>query len=523
MPTVGGLSRQQGDISQDQTTEKSRSPRETKRRTVQVEYVAPQSQTARGDANSGTASSPSNPSGATRTRTRSNSRTAVANTQTNVSLPPQGAAGESATRRVESSKAPTANSQAATAAAAAAVAAATVGPSSLSRSVSDTAAFMGTQATTAPQSARPATGGSMASFNACRLSASYGLPVAPKVEATNAQGRLAQPQSKHHVMGAPPSQGSAQSSIGRPSAQQLPPKFNTTPRQEPPKGHKRSSTVSSIGEKLFGRSGSLFGGGRGSQANGSRQRSGKRYPPTSMKDPFTGQDTRASMDSRRSIQYGGNRKPSDPSPQSRPRRFSLLPASFSLKAFTSSSRSQTPDGESPTPRSTENRAQDQRLGSGPLQPRPRATTYGAQDAMRMATEGPGEDPLESTSYEARIEEQFAVLHAAQSSPFQPRSYDSPSAEQIHQQDNNYDHFSGPQYVSRSSPNYYDDYQGPHDSLPRMQVGRSGRGTVLQNHRKFTDAYERERAPSHHSGSSGAARKVMDFFRRRAKSRVGEDR
>jgi protein-serine/threonine kinase len=58
----------------------------------------------------------------------------------------------------------------------------------------------------------------------------------------------------------------------------------------------------------------------------------------------------------------------------------------------------------------------------------------------------------------------------------------------------------------------------------MQAGRLGRGpNVLQkNNRKFADAYEYERDSSHHSGSSGAARKVMDFFRRRAKSRAGGD-
>lgn len=198
-------------------------------------------------------------------------------------------------------------------------------PGHLPRSTSDSTALTGTHTTMPPtQATRPTTGASMASFNTGRLPSrgSYGQPVAPTVAATNAQGRLAQPKSKQYVISAPIPQNSSQHaamSIGRPSTQALPAKFNTTPRQEPLKGHKRSNTVSGIGEKLFGRSGSIFGG-RGTQT-APRQKPSKRYPPTSMRDPFAGEEIRVSMDSRRSIQYGSNRKMSETGGENRPRRF----------------------------------------------------------------------------------------------------------------------------------------------------------------------------------------------------------
>jgi protein-serine/threonine kinase len=42
---------------------------------------------------------------------------------------------------------------------------------------------------------------------------------------------------------------------------------------------------------------------------------------------------------------------------------------------------------------------------------------------------------------------------------------------------------------------------------------TGRRAILQKHKKFGDAYEGETGSGGH-GSSGPARRVMDFFRRR---------
>ncbi|OQE47410.1 hypothetical protein PENCOP_c001G05628 [Penicillium coprophilum] len=494
-PAVGGLNHHAGDVSQDPPPEKSRTPRDAKRRTVQVEYVAPQSQTTRGE--------PLVESSASRSRGPAPSEAQIAASVQQPTEPTH-----------QPPDAPVLNLNKPL-------------PSHLPRSTSDNAALTGSQAIVMSQGPRPATGGSMNSFgNTGRLPSrgSYGQPVAPTVTATNTEGRLAQPKSRQFALAQDPAQVSS-TSIGRPSThnQQLPSTFNTTPRQEPPKGHKRSNTVSSLGEKLFGRSGSILGGR--SQSNATRTKQDKRYPPVSMKEPLPRENSRMSVDSRRSMQYPHNRKASESGAETRPRRFSLLPQSFSFRGF-SNTRAQTPEETSQIPRPVDPHA-PQRPATGPAGPaqgRSRATSYGTQDAMGIVDEGPGEDVYtqnEPLSYEAQIDRQFADLGSQ--FDHQSGSFGVPSAEQVYQ--NSADHPG--QHNHSSKPNYYDDYNGPYDSVPRqsMQVGRSGRGPgVLQkNHRKFADAYEYERDGSHHSGSSGAARKVMDFFRRRAKSRAGDDR
>ncbi|KAL5335341.1 hypothetical protein BJX70DRAFT_326515 [Aspergillus crustosus] len=500
-PSVGGLVHHSGDISQEQS-DRSKTPRDTKRRTVQVEYVAPQSQTSRGETSGSSATvrdlSPTEP--VSTRQTPAGPEYAVNN-----QITPEQTAQPALPQPTSAAPAIT----------------------HLPRSTSDTAAITSSQPA-ATQATRPTTGASMASFNTGRLPSrgSYGQPVAPTVAATNAQGRLAQPKSKQYVISAPIQQETGQASgVDRRSPQQLPAKFNTTPRQEPPKGHRRSNTVSSIGEKLFGRSGSIFGS-RGSQQSAPRQKAGKRYPPTSMREPYGGDESRTSVDSRRSGQYASNRKTSEAGGEGRPRRFSLLPPSFSLKGLSSSSRSQTPDEEPQSERFLENRA-IQRPSTGPLPTRTRATSYGPQDTISAAAldGAPSEDAIthdEPVNYQSRIDQQFAVLHSNHSETYQPHA--AASAEQVQ---NDHDHYYRNQYTNHSTPNYYDEYNGVQDNGSRasMQTGRSSNrpGVLQKNHRKFADAYEYERDLSHHSGSSGAARKVMDFFRRRAKSRAGDER
>jgi protein-serine/threonine kinase len=73
-------------------------------------------------------------------------------------------------------------------------------------------------------------------------------------------------------------------------------------------------------------------------------------------------------------------------------------------------------------------------------------------------------------------------------------------------------------------NEYDDgrRQTPQSQGQSRQIG--GRGVLVKNNRKFTEAYEQEAnngyGPTHtdHAGSSGAARKVMDFFKIRRRDR-----
>ncbi|PLB39936.1 putative serine/threonine protein kinase (Kin4) [Aspergillus candidus] len=507
IPSVGALLHQSGDISQDHSSDRSKTSRDTKRRTVQVEYVAPQSQTTRGEAPTDLkiVSPPqAGPVEVAPPRVRSNSQDAAP------SLPygivPQDASMEQPKRKAPAGAMPSRPPG-----------------GHLPRSTSESTPLTAT-ATGPPTShpARPPTGGSMTSFNGGRLPSrgSYGLPVAPTVAQTNAEGRLAQPKSKQYQISAPIPQDQ---SIGRPSAQPLPPRFNATPQQEPPKGHKRSNTVSGISEKLFMRTGSIFGG-RGGQSN-SRQKT-KRPPPTSMREPYGGDDSRMSVDSRRSM-YG--RKTSEAGSDSRPRRFSLLPPSFSLKGL-SSSRSQTPDEDPHAEQPPDHRLQ-QPPSTGAIRPRARATSYATPDAMSSSPEGAPADEVvdqdEPLNDPSRIEQHISELHGMPSSTYQP-TYNSASAEQVYP-NHEHDHYYRHRYANHSTPSYYDDYNGPgpYSATPRQstQTGRSGRGSGVlhKNHRKFADAYEYERDLSHQPGSSGAARKVMDFFRRRAKSRVGDDR
>lgn len=336
--------------------------------------------------------------------------------------------------------------------------------------------------------------------------------------ATNAQGSLAQPTSKQYVISAPIPQDPSQVSIGRPSTQQLPTKYYTAPRQEPPKSHKRSSTVSGLSEKIFGRSGSIFGG-RSSQAAPPRSKADKRYPPPSMKDPVPARDSRTSLDSRRSGSYSYNRKMGEAGPE-KSRRFSLLPASFSVKGLSAGSREQTPTEDAQSYRTAGHPQGPYYAAADAAPARARAMSHATQDTVQSSYDGPGEDVFirpDPINYQTHIDEQFAVLHDTQSGRYQ-----SPPS-QSHEYYNNP---SGAHYTS-NEPTYHGSYSAGVESGPRpsMQAGRPGRGPgVLQkNNRKFADAYEFERTPSHHSGSSGAARKVMDFFRRRAKSRSGDER
>ena len=68
------------------------------------------------------------------------------------------------------------------------------------------------------------------------------------------------------------------------------------------------------------------------------------------------------------------------------------------------------------------------------------------------------------------------------------------------------------------------------SRKSMQQNRPARGpTVLtKDRRRFADAYEQDQengagGGGHHAGTSGAAKRVMDFLRRRGKARTGDDR
>ena len=322
---VGGLNHQ-GKLD----SEAEKTPRDPKRRTVQVEYVEPQSQTVRGQASPPQHAAPDpvpHPVKANQGYTES-SRKANAAAASRKPLP-QDPPNVAAVSTGRSPQRPTVVQQG-------------MAPPSRPvreppRAVSDsTGAFAQPPPTSI---ARPNTGGSMSSASGGRLPSrgnSYSQPLAPAVAIANAQGSLAQPKSgRAYNISAPIPQPEPYIS-STPSARPVSQRISARPQAAnmDPKGHKRSTTLSNV----FNRSGSFFGGGKSQpQSPSEPNKLEKKYPPTSMKSPLGTDSPRQSTDSRRpSIGFG--RKNSDLSKHEKPRRFSLLPASFSFKSFGGSSK-----------------------------------------------------------------------------------------------------------------------------------------------------------------------------------------
>ncbi len=561
MSPVGGLSHQ-GKMDPEQTTDRSKPPRD-KRRTVQVEYVAPQSQTVRGE---GTPSiqSPatvgSAPPSSSKTRARAGSegpegvRQASVAAVTSKPLPQEPPIADNSlpyhpgfSDSTRSQQRPSGPQQV--------MAPPARPPKEVPRSTSDYVGFSGPLSTSTV--ARPTTGGSMSS--AGRLPSrgnSYSQPLAPTVAATYAQGRLAQPKNgKQYNISNPIPQNEyyfEEGSIGRPSTQQYEQPVPLASRQDPGRGHKRSNTLGSV----FGRSGSFFGGRSQAPQEQIKPQHEKKYPPTSMKVPIASDSPRQSTESRRSSSFGFGRKNSDLrktgdfGKQEKPRRFSLLPASFSFKSFTGSGKDQSSENILPVSERRPSTVHQQPPASRG-QPRSSTMQYGRgqgrPDSFRKEEslltghdgyDGQRERNKESSAQQARRSN--APLRSAPQA--QQSTYGS---SQYNPQPDPYAELQSPAGQSyllgesgtptesevslgRSQQrgpyppgfNEYDD--GPR---PSMQQSRSGRGAgVLQKeNRRFADAYEHGQSGGHHAGSSGAAKRVMDFFRRRGKARAGDER
>lgn len=464
----GAFSHQEGRLSPE--VERQKTSRDAKRRTVQVEYVAPQSQTVRGEAPYA-----AEPSSSRQTPSRGQEMPIRSKP-----LPQDP---------------PTSNSRT------------TTRPTDMPRSTSESiGVFSGAQS-----SGRPTTGGSMNSRPDVRLPSrgSYSQPSAPTIATTNAQGRLAQPKHDRQYMSQ-----QQPTSIGQPSTQQLPSKFHQTPAQEPSppsnKGHKRSNTVSGLSERLFGRSGSIFGGsGNRMSQDPSRPKSSKRYPPTSMREPYAGERSRTSIDSRRSSSFGFGRKKSDLSTAEQPvnnrqsRRFSLLPSSFSFKGPANSSKeSQAYSQDAPQrPSSRGNQLQS------PVQ------LYENQDKYEDDRSG-----LNRSNTVTAASQQSSSRYPVRSESYSAgRAYnnETPPAPEMNQ-------YSSQRTAGHIYPEGFNESETKIPATSQRQ--NKGAGVLQKNNRKFGDAYEYgEELGRHASGSSGAARKVMDFFRKRGKARAGDER
>ena len=423
-------------------------------------------------------------------------------------------------------------------------------PKDLPRSVSESTTVFGPLPTST--STRPTTGGSMAS-TAGRLPSrgnSYSQPLAPTVAPTNAEGRLAQPKSsKQYNISAPipqPVSYGQNESIGLPSTQQYDPPTLGGHRDQS-RGHKRSNTLGN-----FFRTGSISGGRSQPQSPGDPQKD-KKYPPTSMKGPMISDSPRQSTDSRRpsfsfTRKSSDLKKNSDLLKQEKPRRFSLLPASFSFKSLTSTGSAKDVSNES---RPVSERRQSSNVQSGfpsRAQSRPQtmaytrgqsgANSYGQEENLPTGFDGSRDHSRDSPAQQTRrkdvpsrggqqtesVNPQTETSHIPYpaSNVLQPgQSYlDTPTESQISLNQRR----ERPVY-----PQGFNEYE-EEPAVTSLQPSRSGRGpNVLQkNNRKFADAYEQDADASfgvggHHAGTSGAARRVMDFFRRRGKARAGEER
>jgi len=568
MSPVGGLSHQ-GRIDPEVPTEKTKSTRDPKRRTVQVEYVAPQSQTTRGET-SPTAPSPAmltqSPIAASGgpkiTRARDGteglegiSQQSISATANSKPVPQdpsiaqhqrQDRAYYGQPSTVQPQQRPSGTQQA--------MAPPSRPPKDLPRSVSDSTSAFAPMSST--MTGRPATGGSMSS-GAGRLPSrgnSYSKPLAPTVAVTTAQGRLAQPKNgKQYNISAPMPQSEPyypEQSIGRPSTQQYTPASPPPAQRDQQRGHKRSNTLGN----LLGRSGSVFGGRPASQSKPEqRPQQEKRYPPTSMKAPMPSDSPRLSTDSRRpSFGFGRKtsdlRKNSDVSKQEKPRRFSLLPASFSFKGLTGGAKDQFSDTALATSEQRPTTMPQAPPSRGQPRPEPPAYSRGQNQSNSHRNEsgaatgydgqrdsdGPQTRRNNNTSSRGGSQIQQGYYNDSQTAtqpealgpprPSQGQSYllgesGSPSESEISVN------------AAQRRPMYppgFNSYED--DARQSMQQSRNPRGaSVLQkNNRKFADAYEQDQEPGYggggrNAGSSGAAKRVMDFFRRRGKARAGDDR
>ncbi|KAL2017394.1 hypothetical protein VTK56DRAFT_2237 [Thermocarpiscus australiensis] len=541
-PPIGGLVSKPGTIDLDAEAEAAyaKQQRDAKRRTVQVEYVAPNTTTQRGGEPSGVQSS----GGRSRARPDSQGPVEVAEAGSSSSSkdkplprdPPvtREAYGKTA---VASRRPPSAHRNVNSSAAA-------VRAGRDTRAVSD-AAFLPNMASSS--GARPATGGSMHSTGSMGPGAgkrgSYSQPVPPELADTNAQGRIQQPSRGGSSYGMPSSsRDQHKPEHGRPSLS-VPPKFarlsGFAPEGDLPpggasgaqaaetKGHKRSSTMGEISGKLFGRSGSLFGGR--SRKRAEQQQTGekaKKYPPVSMNNSMpAGDEPRTSMDSKRSRKSGsvglgkktsGSIAGSQNSQEKHTRRFSFIPASFSLKALGIGKDDSQPQLDS-----------QQDL---PIQEPPTVDDYG-----RYVNEDVGREHVDASTLDGMYEQLRSSDPYGRQQQYPASGYGQPSA---------VEGYMPAAMLSGGSDASLENARRPPGSAPQLQQlghqedgaydargaasgggggsSRPGRG-VLQKNKRFVDAWGSDSySRSHdHSGSSGPARKVMDFFRRRGKARGGE--
>ncbi|KAL2757081.1 hypothetical protein ACRALDRAFT_2041593 [Sodiomyces alcalophilus JCM 7366] len=511
---VGGLASKQGTIDPDA---EAAARKDSKRRTVQVEYVAPTTQTQRGDGFTTTANAPSTQSpGRGKSRARSNSQGPVeVESPKDKPLPkdPPVAKDPYSKGTRQNTRPPSSFRNTATAGR----------PST--RSTSDNVYLAGGAG---PTGQRPQTGGSVGSMRLGGGSRpSYGQAIPPSVAGTNAHGSIQQPSDK----------------MGHPSVSAMPHQYARYPpgqqgaggyRPSPPiegRGHRRSSTLTDLGSKLLGRNGSMFGGKSKRRSEMPGEDRSRKYPPVSMSMQGAG-ESRQSIDSRasrRSFSIGFNKKrsgsiaPSYTSQEKQNRRFSLLPQSFSrAMGFSKDSETPHPDAPSQQDLPIQDPADlDERGGyvdEGASQPMGQ-TAYHASGEHEAPGYQPNRPPSNSTP---ALQQRQGSSHMNKPPPnalpshMQQQGATVPNAGSESSLENSRQPHQGSMPYQAGGFSESDGYDG-------RKMGAKGQRGTLQKNKRFTDAYEQDDYHHGHEGSSGAAKRVMDFFRRRGRARGGEER
>ena len=492
----GSLTRAQEGLVQDVDESSTGSRRErVTRHTLQPEYVAPQTHTARGKGPA--ASSPS----ANRYRTEGADQAVAAAPAPALSKPlPQEPPRDSPRQKPQSS-------------AHASMQAPTRPARDIPRSVSDSTSAFGNApfATSGGQyTTRPSTQGSLTSATGptntrsdLRLPSrgSYGQPVAPTVATTNVQGRVTQPTKSaraYNISGPLPSPG-AQNSIGQPMTTPMPPPTAHQPQKN--NHHRRSSTLSGLGERLFGRSNSV------AKKDTDRQKNGRKYPPTSMKEYAPESGPRMSTDSKRSFSFGiGKKRSSDMSSHGQTekpvRRFSLIPNSVSFKSLMGGSKEETykspnPQGASRPPTGDDYVGQSVSNNDGSYE----GTRHANYNSFSRSPQPQYQEarPTAPSSTDDVYGGTGVYTPHGQGRGAHQRQQSEPMAQMMAK------HSDGADNVGR----------------PSVQQGRQAR-VLVKNNRKFADAFDHEQGPAHHAGRSGAVKRVQDFFRRRRAPTDGGD-
>lgn len=493
--TVGGLASKQGNIDAEEAAAAPKTPKDAKRRTVQVEYVAPTTQTQRGEY-----------AGAGRSRTRGEgpveaqrvvSREKPLPRDPPVTIDPYG----KPSRQAADPNQHHLHHQQQTV---------QDGPGARPGRDRPDNIYMPNAAVPGgpPSSVRPPTEGSIQSGASMGFSTTgrgaYGQPAPPSMASTNAQGRIQQPSSEGQDQARPGVPAKYSMATGHPPE-------GTTPPPADGRGHKRSSTIGDIGSKLLGRSGSIFGRGR-KRTDTLGEKGDKKYPPLSMANARLGDEVRQSVDSRRSrrsFSIGLGRKRSGSAGGSQgsgdgqsSRRFSFIPSLSKAMGRGAGSQQSLP--------------MQAAGGSGAVAgPTP---IYDQMHGARPAEERPylSEPQLQGGHEQGRVSAVPGYMH-----------------QQQHQQQSMLD--TGSESSGDSAAQGYGGGNSPYERrVPQAEgdgrrVGNAngngngngvkGGGRVLQKTKRFADAYEE----GGREGSSGAARRVMDFFRRRGKARGGEER